>query len=55
MPEWMIHDLKTLALSAAITWGFVQAIKPALKLRSIGGEKSQAIIRLASRPYSNCS
>jgi hypothetical protein len=48
MPEWMIHDLKTLGLSAAITWGFVQAIKPALKLRSIGGEKSQAIIRLVS-------
>lgn len=48
MSPWMVNELKTLALSAVITWGLVQAVKPALKLKSIGGEKSQIIIRLVS-------
>ena len=48
MPEWMINDLKTLGISAAITWGLIQAAKPALKLRGVGGEKNRLIIRLFS-------
>ena len=48
MPEWMINDLKTLGISAAITWGLIQAVKPALKLRGVGGEKNRIIIRLFS-------